>query len=199
MFRTPRPFNFGCEPAPPKFGGFGLTGIITRNLMLWLCNDFCSLSAAQYQPKGRPRTICPSFCSFQWRVCSNILFSSTSVLTNSLLFWGRFNIQRFSNTSFGQTLLRSGFGGLLLKQTFCWNVAAFPHNQECLAIGPRNPCTTPTKSTINIASAKLGGGAYFAFCLGSNNSHTTPPKIPLDEEGLLWGWCVVGGPLLPVL
>ena len=28
-----------------------------------------------------------------------------------------------------------------------------------------------------------------------NNSRTTPQKIPLDEEGLLWGWCVVGGPL----
>ena len=42
---------------------------------------------------------------------------------------------------------------------------------------------------------KTGGGAYFAFFLNSDNSHTTPPKIPLDEEGLLWGWCVVGGPL----
>ena len=28
-----------------------------------------------------------------------------------------------------------------------------------------------------------------------DNLHTTPPKIPPDEEGLLWGWCVVRGPL----
>ena len=36
---------------------------------------------------------------------------------------------------------------------------------------------------------KTGDGAYFAFFLGSDNSHiTTPPphKIPPDEEGLLW-------------
>ena len=42
---------------------------------------------------------------------------------------------------------------------------------------------------------KTGGGAYFAFFLGSENSHTTPPKIPPEEGRLLWGWCVVGGPL----
>ena len=27
----------------------------------------------------------------------------------------------------------------------------------------------------------------------------SPPKIPRDEEGLLWGWCVVGGPLKTTL
>ena len=42
---------------------------------------------------------------------------------------------------------------------------------------------------------KTGGGAHFAFFLGSENSHTTPPKIAPDAEDLLWGWCVVGGPL----
>ena len=43
---------------------------------------------------------------------------------------------------------------------------------------------------------KTGGGAYFAFFLGSDNSHTTPPKkLPPDEEDLLWGWCVFRGPL----
>ena len=35
-------------------------------------------------------------------------------------------MQRFSNTSFGRTLLSSNFGGLLLQQTFCWHFAAFP-------------------------------------------------------------------------
>ena len=42
---------------------------------------------------------------------------------------------------------------------------------------------------------QTGDGAYFAFFLGSDTSHTTTPKIPSDEEGLLWGWCVVRGPL----
>ena len=58
--------------------------------------------------------------------------------------------------------------------------------QEVLLVRQRNPRATPQRSTINIASAKLGGGAYFAFLLSSDNSHTTPTKIPPDEEGLLW-------------
>ena len=56
---------------------------------------------------------------------------------------------------------------------------------------PRNPRTTPTKSTINIASAKR----VFCLFLGSDNLHTTRQKIPPDEEGPLWGWNVVGDPL----
>ena len=35
-------------------------------------------------------------------------------------------MQRFSNASFGRTLLGYNFGGLLLEQTFCWHCAAFP-------------------------------------------------------------------------
>ena len=53
----------------------------------------------------------------------------------------------------------------------------------------------PHKIDDQHRECKTGGGAYFAFFLGSDNSHTTPPKIPPDEEGLLWGWCVVRGPL----
>ena len=41
---------------------------------------------------------------------------------------------------------------------------------------------------------KTEGGAYCAFSFGSDNPHTTHPKIPPDKEGLLWGWCVVCGP-----
>ena len=49
-------------------------------------------------------------------VCSNTLFSNTSVLTNSLSFRASsIYIQSFSNTPFGRTLLRSDFGGLLLE------------------------------------------------------------------------------------
>ena len=53
----------------------------------------------------------------------------------------------------------------------------------------------PHKIDDQYRECKTGGGAYFAFFLGSDNSHTTPPKIPPDKESLLWGWCVVGGPL----
>ena len=64
-----------------------------------------------------------------------------------------------------------------------------------LNVRPRNARTTPTKSTINIASAKLGVVRIFVLFLGSDNSHTTSRKIPPDEECLLWGWCVVRSPL----
>ena len=53
----------------------------------------------------------------------------------------------------------------------------------------------PHKIDDQHCKCKIGGGAYFALFLGSDNSHTTPPKIPPDKEGLLWGWCVVRGPL----
>ena len=54
----------------------------------------------------------------------------------------------------------------------------------------------PHKIDDQHRECKTRGGAYFAFFLGSDNSHTPPPpkKTP-DEEDLLWGWCVVGGPL----
>ena len=45
----------------------------------------------------------------------------------------------------------------------------------------------PHKIDNQHRECKTGGGAYFAFFLASDNSHTTPPKIPPDEEGLLWG------------
>ena len=54
----------------------------------------------------------------------------------------------------------------------------------------------PHKIDNQHRECKTGGGAYFAFFLGSDNSHTTTPKIPPDVEGLLWGWRVVRGPLL---
>ena len=57
----------------------------------------------------------------------------------------------------------------------------------------------PHKIDDQHRECKIGGGACFAFLLGSDNSHATPPpqkNIPPDEEGLLWGWCVVRGPLL---
>ena len=41
---------------------------------------------------------------------------------------GQFYMQRFSNTSFGRTLLGSNLWGLLLELTFCRHFSAFPLN-----------------------------------------------------------------------
>ena len=57
----------------------------------------------------------------------------------------------------------------------------------------------PHKIDDEPRECKTGGGAHFAFFLGFDNLHTTPPKRPPDEKALLWGWCVVGGPLSFVL
>ena len=54
-------------------------------------------------------------------------------------------------------------------------------------IRPQNPRTTPTKSTINIAGAKLVVVRSVPFSyLGSDKAtnHPPSPKIPLDEKGL---------------
>ena len=75
---------------------------------------------------------------------------------------------------------------------------------QCLC--QNNPCSEgnyqtaksthhPHKMDGQHCACETGGGAYFAFLLGSDNSRTTPPRIPPDEAGLLWGWCVVRGPL----
>ena len=52
----------------------------------------------------------------------------------------------------------------------------------------------PHKIDDQHRECKTAGGAYFAFFFWFRQ-FTTPPKIPTDEEGLLWGWWVVGGPL----
>ena len=54
------------------------------------------------------------------------LFSRTLLPWPILCFSGQILLARFSNTSFGWTLLGSNFGGLFLEQTFCRHFAAFP-------------------------------------------------------------------------
>ena len=63
-----------------------------------------------------------------------------------------------------------------------------------------NPRTTPHEIDDQHRECKIltGCGASLAFFLGSDSLHTTttpPKKMPSDEEGLLWGLCVVRGPL----
>ena len=54
------------------------------------------------------------------------LFSRTLLPWPVLCYSGEIPHARFSNTSFGRTLLGSNFGGRLLEQTFCRHCAAFP-------------------------------------------------------------------------
>ena len=89
-------------------------------------NPFKRRTERKHDRVGRPHSTyqkvvqgkCPlHFVLFNGVFCSNALFSNTSALTT--VIQGKFYMQRFSNTSFGQTLLGSNFGGLFLKQTFC--------------------------------------------------------------------------------
>ena len=54
----------------------------------------------------------------------------------------------------------------------------------------------PNKIDDQHRECKTGGGAYFAFFLRFRQFAHHPPNIPPDEKGLLWGRCVVCGPLL---
>ena len=54
---------------------------------------------------------------------------------------GKFYMQRFSNTSFGRTLLGSNFGGLLLEHAFCGHFVAFP--PWVLSFTQAHLCDTP--------------------------------------------------------
>ena len=75
-------------------------------------------------------------------MCSNILFSNPQFSGMQ----GEFSMQRFSNTSFGRTLLGSNFGGLLLEQAFCRHFAvAFPLSWAKLALKHSHRHSTMTK------------------------------------------------------
>ena len=63
---------------------------------------------------------------------------------------------------------------------------------------PRAPSFWPAPPRA-LSRALLGGWGFCTSVGGPhvrNLSHTTPQKMPRDEEGLLWGWCVVRGPLI---
>ena len=53
----------------------------------------------------------------------------------------------------------------------------------------------PPQNRRSASQVQNWGLCVLCLFLGSDNSHTTTPKIPPNEEGLLWGWCVVRGPL----
>ena len=82
--------------------------------------------APQYQEKGCSRKRPPSLCFFLWGRLLEHCFLEHFCCDQLSVIQGKFCIQRFSNTSFGGTLLSSNFGGLLPEQTFCRHFAAFP-------------------------------------------------------------------------
>ena len=57
--------------------------------------------------------------------------------------------------------------------------------------------TDTEKYYFRIVSAMNSDKRYFAFFLRFRQfaPHPPPRKIPFDEEGLLWGWCVFRSPL----
>ena len=91
-----------------------------------------NLEAAQYLSNGCSRKMPASFLHFiEHSFLKHLCLDQFSVIQ------GKVYMQRFSNTSFGRTLLGSNFGGLLLKQTFCRHFAAFPiGNAPALANPP---------------------------------------------------------------
>ena len=95
--------------------------------------------------------------------------------------------QTFVSIVFVFAIARQTLAKRLSKTTrydgFLW---VFPRKVVRIRMNSRN-------SLYNAPAKKVS--KYFGFFLGFDNSHTTPQKIPPDEEGLLWGWCVVGGPL----
>ena len=85
-------------------------------------------------------------------------------------------------------------------RALCPFLAPLPFNKVRIIIfvswgSDREIHTPPPQNRDQHRENKIGGGAYFVFFFGSDNSHTTPQKSPLDDEVLLWAWCVVGGPL----
>ena len=87
-------------------------------------------------------------------------------------------------------------GGWIRRGWVCrfWGTPIFrpevpkPFKNRCL--GPlewKSGCPKNAKSNHNGSNPHLRPSEF--------NSHITPPKIPLGEEGLLWGWCGVRGPL----
>ena len=79
--------------------------------------------------------------------------------------------------------------------TFCHPPISWPNQNISRLFSDRESTHHPHKIEDQHHKCKTGGGAYLPSFLGSDNSHTHFPKLPLDEEGLLWGWWMVGGPL----
>ena len=53
----------------------------------------------------------------------------------------------------------------------------------------------PPQNRRSTSRVQNWGRCVFCLFLSFRQFAHHPPKTPLDEEGLLWGWCVVGGPL----
>ena len=83
--------------------------------------------AAQFLQKGLFKENAPLIFLIWMGSFARTLFSRTLLPWPVLCYSGKILQARFSNTSFGRTLLGSNFWGLLLEQTFCRHCAAFPN------------------------------------------------------------------------
>ena len=104
--------------ASPRIGDY-------RNLFLWdqpWKNRNVFREAAEYLPKGCSRKMPPFISSFWWGPLLEHSFLEHFRLAQFSVIQGNFYLHRFSNISFGRTLLGSNFGGHLLEQTFVGTV-----------------------------------------------------------------------------
>ena len=148
MARTPA----GCSSGHPG----GCRNLFFNDLLL------CAFSApyqeaAQFLPKGCSRKMPPSFLNLNGVVCSNTLFSNTSALTSSLLFWGNSTGKILEHLVWSNT---SGFQfwGPLARTNFLSVLCGLPTLVECydgrLQTFPRG---SPCNHLIRANRASSGG------------------------------------------
>ena len=122
-----------------------------------------------------------------------LIFSGAPVLWEFHKKTFKFNkITDFYNTACKSTCLYNAPSSHTVKSDFILKVEN--NSKSRTARSPHHPHKIDDQH-CECKTGASGGGAYFVFFLASDNSHTTPPpqkKIPPDEEGLVWGWCVVG-------
>ena len=169
-------------------------------------------SAKQKVVQGK----CPlHFLHFNGVVCSNTLFSNTSVLTNSLsVIQGKFYMKDSRTPRFCRTLLGSNFGGLLLEQTFCRHFAAFPCSHIRISktdhisqkrvypypTGPEDPKKIRDVERDRKFRARLNFCDRWALWdrLGAGSARPNPKLgAPDPENPLFLGFSVLRGGLRP--
>ena len=72
----------------------------------------------------------PFISSFEWGRLLEHSFLEHSCLDQFSVIQGKFYMQRFSNTSFGRTLLGSNLGASCSSELFCRQFAAFPQGHQ---------------------------------------------------------------------
>ena len=90
------------------------------------------VSAAKWDNLGGGLNIFPFILYFLWGRLLEHSFLEHSCLDQFSVFQGKFNVQRFSSTSFGRTLLGSNFVGPLARTNYFLSALC----SELFAMGP---------------------------------------------------------------